>query len=217
MENLMEHLENNIIKQKLESLDTLPENYEVNLASKFDLVMQANPKPKKNLVLWLSIPISIAASILVVFLFGELQLSKGKSASLAIVQNQISLPFNNSANQISLGYPTRPKLKEKQKVKTNSTSKSLKPVEQIKEINLVASSHLITDSLVSITQVLAQEVPKKNKKTRFKDLDFNDQILPVNLALESKKEIHFFKVKLPEAQLVNSIQGERALSYRQSF
>lgn len=217
MENLMEHLENNIIKQKLESLDTLPENYEVNLASKFDLVMQANPKPKKNLVLWLSIPISIAASILVVFLFGELQLSKGKSASLAIVQNQISLPFKNSANQISLGYPTRPKLKEKQKVKTNSTSKSLKPVEQIKEIKLVASSHLITDSLVSITQVLAQEVSKKNKKSRFKDLDFNDQILPVNLALESKKEIHFFKVKLPEAQLVNSIQGERALSYRQSF
>ena len=217
MENLMEHLENNIIKQKLESLDTLPENYEVNLASKFDLVMQANPKPKKNLVLWLSIPISIAASILVVFLFGELQLSKGKSASLAIVQNQISLPFNNSANQISLGYPTRPKLKEKQKVKTNSTSKSLKPVEQSKDIALVASSHLITDSLISIPQVFAQEVPKKNKKSRFKDLDFNDQILPVNLALESKKEIHFFKVKLPEAQLVNSIQGERALSYRQTF
>lgn len=213
----MEHLENNIIKHKLESLDSLPENYEVNLASKFDLVMQANPKPKKNLVLWLSIPVSIAASILVVFLFVELQLNKGKLASLAKVQNQISLPLKSPSSQISLGYPTRPKLKEKQKVKTNSTSKSLKPVEQSKEITLVASSHLITDSLVSIPQVLAQEVPKKNKKSRFKDLDFNDQILPVNLALESKKEIHFFKVKLPEAQLVNSIQGERALSYRQTF
>jgi hypothetical protein len=65
----MEHLENNIIRKKLESLEELPSNYDVNLASKFDLVMQANQPKKKNYLLWLAVPSSIAASFILFLIF----------------------------------------------------------------------------------------------------------------------------------------------------
>ncbi|MFY8021173.1 MAG: hypothetical protein ACOVP1_08245 [Bacteroidia bacterium] len=213
----MEHLENNIIKQKLESLDTLPEYYEVNLHSKFDLVMQANQKPKKNIMIWLSLPISIAASILLIFFLFDLNANKSLSASkIQFEKTKIqSLPL--STKQIVLGYPTRPKLKGNLNVKVQSTKPATPNLQQNKPLISEAQLNLRTDSMVSNIPELAQATSIKKKKNRFQDLDFNEQIIPGNLASESKKEIHFVKFKLPDGVLVNSVQSEKILSYRQSF
>lgn len=59
----MELLENNIIQQKLNSLDTLPEGYAPSMSSKFELLMTAAPAEKKQSKWLYFIPAGIAATI----------------------------------------------------------------------------------------------------------------------------------------------------------
>ncbi len=64
----MELLENNIIQQKLNSLDTLPEGYTPSMASKFELLMTAAPAEKKQSKWLYFIPAGIAATIALLIL-----------------------------------------------------------------------------------------------------------------------------------------------------
>ncbi len=212
----MELLENKIIKEKLESLDKLPSNYEVDLASKFDLVMQANQPKKKNFLLWLSVPASIAASFILFLLFGQSNIPSTQIVSK--VQKHQTIKFDNvkPQKQMAIGFPIRVKNK-----KVNNSNKKLESkivtVPQLAENNLQMNTIEKVDSLVSEIQIVSNSINKKTKKYRFQEIDFNEQVVQVNLASEAKKEASFIKFKFPDRAAVNSFQPDRNFSYRQSF
>jgi hypothetical protein len=212
----MEHLENNIIRKKLESLEELPSNYEVNLASKFDLVMQANQPKKKNYLLWLAVPASIAASFILFLIFGQSNISSTQIASK--VQKHQTIKFDNikPQKQMAIGFPIRVKTK-----KVNNSNKKIESkiatVPQLAENNQQVNTIEKTDSLVSEIQIVSNNPNQKQKKSRFREIDFNEQVDQVNFASEAKKEASFIKFKFPDRAAVNSIQPDRNFSYRQSF
>ncbi len=212
----MEHLENNIIRKKLESLEELPSNYEVNLASKFDLVMQANQPKKKNYLLWLAIPSSIAASFILFLMFGQTMNQKTQTA-LKVENRQTSkFEYIKPQKQMAIGFPIRVKNKKVSSPAKKAESKTI----TVPQIALNTQQENITeqvDSLVSEIQIASNNSNQKHKKSRFREIDFNEQIIPVHLASESKKESGFIRFKLPDAAAVSSIQPEKVLSYRQSF
>lgn len=209
----MELLENKIIREKLESLDKLPSNYEVDLASKFDLVMQANQPKKKNYLLWVAVPASIAASFVLFLMFGN---SQFQSANTALkVQNHQSNNFEDlkTPKQMAIGYPVKVKGKKlatpskKVDFKTSTIPQSIQQANQFTKV----------DSVFSEIQIVSNNSNLKQKKSRFREIDFNEQLIPVNLASESKKEQGFIRFKLPDGAAVTTIQPEKFLSYRQSF
>jgi hypothetical protein len=212
----MEHSENNIIREKLNSLEELPSNYEVNLASKFDLVMQANQPKKKNYLLWLAVPASIAASFILFLLFGQSNIPSTQIASK--VQKHQTTKFDNvkPQKQMAIGFPIRVKNK-----KVNIPSKKVESKviisPQLAVDNQQEKKIQKTDSLISEIQIVSNNSNEKHKKSRFREIDFNEQIIPVHLASESKKEPNFIRFKFPDGAVINSIQPEKVLSYRQSF
>jgi hypothetical protein len=212
----MEHLENNIIRKKLESLEELPSNYEVNLASKFDLVMQANQPKKKNYLLWLAVPASIAASFILFLIFGQSNIPSTQIVSK--VQKHQTIKFDNikPQKQMAIGFPIRVKNKKVSSPAKKVESKTVS-VPQIAVITHQENKIEKTDSIVSEIQIVSNNSNQKHKKSRFREIDFNEQIIPVHLASESKKESGFIRFKLPDGPAVSSIQPEKILSYRQSF
>jgi hypothetical protein len=212
----MEHLENNIIRKKLESLEELPSNYDVNLASKFDLVMQANQPKKKNYLLWLAVPASIAASFILFLIFGQSNISSTQIASK--VQKHQTTKFNSikPQKQMAIGFPIRVKNKKVISPAKKVESKTI-TVPQIAVNTKQENKTEQIDSLVSEIQIASNNPNQKQKKSRFREIDFNEQVDQVNFASEAKKEASFIKFKFPDRAAVNSIQPDRNFSYRQSF
>ncbi len=212
----MEHLENNIIRKKLESLEELPSNYEVNLASKFDLVMQANQPKKKNYLLWLAVPASIAASFILFLIFGQSNIPSTLIASK--VKKPQTSKFDNikPQKQMAIGFPIR--VKNKKAISPSKKVESKTTIVPQLAVNTKQENKTDQiDSLVSEIQIVSNNSNQKQKKSRFREIDFNDQVLPVNLASESKKEPNFIRFKFSDGAAINSIQPEKVLSYRQSF
>jgi hypothetical protein len=212
----MEHLENNIMRKKLESLEELPSNYEVNLASKFDLVMQANQPKKKNYLLWLAVPSSIAASFILFLIFGQTFNQSTQTAFQVIKYQTTKFDTIKPQKQMAIGFPVRVKNKKVSSPAKKVESKTI-TVPQIAVNTRQENKTEQVDSIVSEIQIASNNSNKKQKKSRFREIDFNEQVIPVHLASESKKESAFIRFKLPDGPAVSSIQPEKVLSYRQSF
>lgn len=166
----MELLENNIIQQKLNSLDTLPEGYAPSMSSKFELLMTAAPAEKKQSKWLYFIPAGIAATI----------------ALLVLVQpDTTSVDFNTQhyagrlQNTAVIAAPVQitetPAVAVKQ-IPTKRT-KQVSPAVQLAVAPAPVPVHheeevvLATDTT---TLHLASAPIEQQKKIRFIEVDFDD-------------------------------------------
>jgi hypothetical protein len=149
-------------------------------------------------------------------IFGQSNIPSTQTASK--VQKHQTKKFDNvkPQKQMAIGFPIRVKNK---KVNTPSKKVESKVITspQLAVDNQQEKKIQKTDSLISEIQIVSNNSNQKQKKSRFREIDFNDQVLPVNLASESKKEPNFIRFKFPDGAAINSIQPEKVLSYRQSF
>jgi len=165
----MELLENNIIQQKLNSLDTLPEGYTPSMASKFELLMTAAPTEKKQSKWLYFIPAGIAATI----------------ALLILVQpdyTSVDCNTQHYAGRLQYTEVVDPvQVTETPSVAVKQTrSKRTKPVLPAVQL-AVAPAPLTTrqpeEEVVAVdttTQLLASAPVVTQKKIRFTEVDFDD-------------------------------------------
>lgn len=168
----MELLENNIIQQKLNSLDTLPEGYAPSMSSKFELLMTAAPAEKKQSKWLYFIPAGIAATI----------------ALLVLVQpDNTSLDFNTQhyagrlQNTAVIAAPVQitetPAVAVKQ-IRTKRT-KQVSPAVQLAVAPVPVPVPVHQEEVVALatdttTFHLASAPVEQQKKIRFIEVDFDD-------------------------------------------
>lgn len=175
----MEWLENNILKEKLEQLDTLPEGYSPSLESKFELLMAAAPAPaKRSLRIYYLIP-AAAAAVVVVFLY----------LSGAPQQMQYAAEYYRGHEVVQPAATTPPVLKTEtiahiQKTQYARKRHTIKKTVPADVITQTAPQHvaLVTPVVTeqTITSAVSDNTQKKEKKVRYTEIDFDDE--PVTVA-----------------------------------
>lgn len=164
----MELLENNIIQQKLNSLDTLPEGYAPSMSSKFELLMTAAPAEKKQSKWLYFIPAGIAATI----------------ALLVLVQpDNSSVDFNTQhyAGRLQNTEVASAQVKETpavavKQIRTKKT-KQVSPAVQLAVAPAPVPVHQEEEMVLAVdttTRLLASVPVVPQKKIRFTEVDFDD-------------------------------------------
>lgn len=163
----MELLENNIIQQKLNSLDTLPEGYTPSMASKFELLMTAAPAEKKQSKWLYFIPAGIAATI----------------ALLILVQphyTSVDCNTQHYAGRLQSTVAVAPaQVAETPTVVVKQTRiKSTKQISPVVQLAVTPATTSQPEEVVATadttTQLLAAAPVVPQKKIRFTEVDFDD-------------------------------------------
>jgi len=174
----MENLENKIIASKLEELNTLPQDYQPNLDSKWALIessLDAGSEEKKRLFVWMP----AAASVLIFSFFGVLFFLGDKTKPIAFdkQQDNITKPHREIRSAIRLQSET-----QKVEVITNRKPKDRMPIvkKESKITHLAVSLNVVSDNSTyqvpnaAVEVVVAKESTIKKKKSRYVQLDFDD-------------------------------------------
>lgn len=165
----MELLENNIIQQKLNSLDTLPEGYVPSMSSKFELLMTAAPAEKKQSKWLYFIPAGIAATIAL------LVLVQPDTTSVDFNTQHYAGRLQHTAVTAPVQITETPVVAVKQ-IRTKRT-KQVSPAVQLAVAPAPVPVHqeevvvLATDTN---TLLLASAPVVPQKKIRFTEVDFDD-------------------------------------------
>ncbi|MBK7572898.1 MAG: hypothetical protein IPI10_15250 [Bacteroidetes bacterium] len=184
----MENLENKLIADKINSLDTLPDGYVPNLEAKWAL-LQSKEKNEKISFLWgRKTWMKIAACLLILLLSGIVWISK------------TSQPKSEIANSTSPSKPSLPKVekvvnssekfatitsenKSIDKSKNKSRSTIVTNEVPVKEVLHTDKEEIVLnpptiDTIITLQEVnLASVENSKLKKARYTQLDFEDAIL----------------------------------------
>ena len=176
----MEWLENNILKEKLEQLDTLPEGYTPSLDSKFELLMAATSAPAKRVSrLYYLIPASAAAAVVVMFFYFSGVEQKVEYAAHYYSGHQLAEPavVNTHIQQSE----TVAQVQKKQRIRKRLRTKTA-PAAEVK-VAFLGNEHMANTPVVeeqNTTLVAIENTPKKEKKVRYTEVDFDDK--PIHVA-----------------------------------
>lgn len=203
-------LEDKIIKQKIDSLEKLPEGYEPNLESKWNLIETGLNEGNKKKVAIIWYRIAIAAMLLMIG-GGTLMLLKTETESHlqqhANIRNKIETITSTEIKVV----PVNSKIVLQ--TPQNNLIKKL-PVEFIKSENIVqidSSKH--NEIIQSKTQNEFVAVIEKSKRTRFIEVDFNDKP-SFSINPEPSFASQQFKFKIG---FTNSISSSENTSENSSF
>lgn len=182
----MEMHSNNIIKQKIDSINSLPQNYEPNLESKWELLEAGLKSNKPKLFVFWFNRIGSAAAILL--LFGGI----GIYVIKVVKPTNLKKPATAQVQRIEKKEYGKPSLKSNsmaniQPINTNKDvivkPKKLKKVIEKEPLMITDNKHLDTPiHLVTIAENRAMETVKKHK--RFTEIDFEEPVLNKPLAIK---------------------------------
>jgi hypothetical protein len=191
----MEMHSNNIIKQKIDSINSLPQNYEPNLESKWELLeasLESNkPKP---IVFWFN-RIGSAAAILL--LFGGI----GIYVIKVVKPTNLKKPATAQVQRIEKKEHGKPSLKSNsmaniQPINNNKDvvvkQKKLKKVIEKEPLMITETKHLDTPiHSVTIVETRTMETVKKYK--RFTEIDFEEPLLknPLEIKVANIQNLKF--------------------------
>lgn len=182
----MQHLDKNMLQEKLESLDQLPAGYQPDLNSKWNLLETAldgntEKKRKKFIIRW-----SVAASLLLLlglayYIASEQkfhpvvksQISEQEKGNNSIIKKTpLSNPVvNSSIAQKSSGNQPRKKIK-KQNVIPPTPAKTVSPPQENLTSALV---HVQEEALVaSLTEVAEEKIVQPS--SRYVQIDFDSEV-----------------------------------------
>jgi len=193
----MEIQEDNIIKQKVNSLDGLPEGYEPNLESKWNIIETGldENKRKKKIIGWYRIAI---AAMLLIIGGGSLFLLRTDALQPTQVENkQFQKAITPTENLVS---QAKNSLSKKESKKYIYHPIKMDSHETLVSQPLVSENKMETDSFTRLTEsakVIAEITltDTKTKRTRFVELDFNDQPLTTNHSNEPLFASQFIRFK----------------------
>lgn len=182
----------NIFKQKIDSINSLPSNYEPNLESKWEL-LEASLKPnkKKPFIYWFN---KIGAVAAVVLLFGAIgiygvkiikptNVKKPGTAQVYTIEKEKYAANTNIKNKI-LPVVTHQKVIAKQK-KVNVTTEQKPP--------LLTESKPVDTPIISVTLAENKEEETVKKQKRFTEIDFGETVVtkPLEIKVASTQNIKF--------------------------
>lgn len=241
----METTQDKLIREKLNSLDTLPEEYSLSLDSKWELLMAGQPEKKGDKKIWWY---AVAASLLLLFGFSFIFFSSENQPQvpqIASINENNPQKLNNTQTSIS-GTPAIQKkelaeFSEKAERKPNEvaqngilkTSKTQvvenKPI--LAEIKIAKISSLPPSSATQLPSsepvatepiLVASEIskPALKKNSRFVEMDF-DTPVSLNAKPEAVQTAQLnIKIKLlPKAQNTGTevVQNEKPLRLQHTF
>lgn len=176
----MEWLENNILKEKLEQLDTLPEGYTPSLDSKFELLKAATHAPAKRVSrLYYLIPASAAAAVVILFFYFSGVEQKVEYAAHYYSGHQLAEPavVNTHIQQSE----TVAHVQKTKRVRKLYSAKTVPGTEVPAPV--VAEEHIANTPVVEEQNkvlVAIENTSKKEKKVRYTEVDFDDK--PIRVA-----------------------------------
>lgn len=240
----METTQDKLIREKLNSLDTLPEGYAPSLDSKWELLIAGQPEPKKQpQYFWYA----AAASLLLLLGFGFLFLETSKPAAEIVAKTQISMqtpPPASTEKQPVIQQKINTKNAIAKQEKTAETkiafakvaSKNamvLTPKTQAQakysenpEIELSAESNAIISqpaigTAKESSQLAVAEIPKTTlkKKARFVEMDFEAPQKPLMAQRAPQPAKVQFKLKILPKETENTavVQNENPLRLQHTF
>lgn len=207
----MENLENDIIKNKIDSLHELPDGYMPDLDSKWEILESAmnDPKKKRISMFW---PLTVVAASVLVFI-GTLFLSK---PAINIVQNKSSFEKEiKSGNEIVQNSKVSPdsyrvqndtKIEERKSVQNsknrsgdyrvqNSNKNELNKKDKI-ELIVHEMGVIQSDTIKEISNIILAETKPaaRNKKRKFVEINFDAPVQPATVenSPEEKISVRFF-------------------------
>lgn len=194
----MEMYSNNIIKGKIDSVDTLPEGYTPNLSNKWELLEAGlvKQKEKKPLLLYIRQTASVAALLLLfggvgLFLIKQVQTPPAaKPATSFNTGKQADKKEAVQPKMVAQNTSTQAPQKSKHPKTAMINTKPALQAEEITEEPLMA----FIDSPKVLTTVAVDQIPAKAK--RFTEIDFNEPIVSVKTSMENVVASQKFKFKI---------------------
>lgn len=194
----MEMHSNNIIKDKIDSVDTLPDGYMPNLDNKWELLEAGLVKQqeKKTLLFYIRQTTAIAALLL---LFGGVGLYLIKQVQTTPTVKTAS-SFNATKQKDKMAV-----LKQeisKQNTITQASKKHLPTKPSVVKKNMILAPEVFTENPVitfidspKVTQIMAAEHLTAKAK-RFTEIDFNEPIVSAKTSMENVVASQRFKFKI---------------------
>ena len=243
----METMQDKLIREKLNSLDTLPEGYTPSLDSKWELLMAGQPQKKEpKRQFWYA----AAAGFLLLLTFGFLFLRSAKKPVTEIIAHT-SVPQKLNSTSIPENHQTAPEEnvaendsaeRQKTAIASNTVSKIASKNAMVKGLKTPPSdkteeklamkssseSNLAKAEPNSVfkeqtTSLIAVEAPKsiQKKKARFVEMDFEAEAKPRMVASEKAPTTKMqFKLKiLPKTneEAPAVVQNEKPLRLQHTF
>ncbi len=205
----MEQQDDKIIRDKLNTLDTLDAGYEPNLESKWSVLEAGLKKEEKGRRIVLLHRIAIAAAILIL----------GTGAWLLLKVNSVNNEENKFAvRQTIIKDPKKPAAQDPVKVETalavNKLTKQIRPEKtRIKSmvpdqiptpIAAQPDTFHANENIVIENQIAIAETKPKTTKQRYVELDFNEPAISKNLPSEPVMAAQQFKFRIGFHSLVSS-------------
>jgi hypothetical protein len=183
----MDMLENKKIRDKINSLDELPESYHPNMASKWSLLeagLERNDNDKRKVIAWKRITVAavllmMAGSAFVLFNYKETSQLSEKSTVIESAPTLSEANVPNASTSLSMTeQQSVPEMKKDlQGIKKPERKKYLSAPIKEDRIAVIPIKDSIVQPLAPVkeTGMLTANAPKA-KKRRFIEMDFNDNI-----------------------------------------
>jgi hypothetical protein len=170
----MENLENKIIQEKINSLNSLPEGYQPSLAGKWELIEASLEGRKSKRPLW---NWSSAAAILMVA--GVFWLNIKSEQPLKMVQ-QAKESKNKTVVVKTEKQLTRMVIEKKEKQRSKHKGVNKKPVVAPEAVDIIRMVMVSTDSVIPVADIQKKPLVAQVRKTKpaIQVVDFTDSIKP---------------------------------------
>jgi hypothetical protein len=209
----MEMHSNNIIKQKIDSINSLPQNYEPNLESKWELLEASLKSNKSKPFIFGFNRIGSAAAVLL--LFGGI----GIYVIKVIKPANLKKPATAQVQRIEKENYTKPSLKKDSMANAKQDvivkPKSLKKITEAEPLMITENKHIDTPIIsVAIAENMVIESVKKYK--RFTEIDFEEPLLkkPLEIKVASIQNLKFkIGTTLPNKSLTGASADNLSFSF----
>ena len=230
----MEAMQDKLIREKLNSLDSLPEGYAPSLDSKWELLRAGKPEKKKTPVyFWYA----VAASLLLLLSFGLIfwQIETPVTENVpekAVAKHEIpaektkpnTLEYSNYASQANSIKPAVASVTSTQKNGMVKAAKTIIPkqIAEISSIDATVKPATVTQTTEEEPVLIAAENSKitSKKKNRYVEVDFEAPETPQRLPQPVQTAQLQFKIRIlpqiPEAGQT-SAQAQNPLRLEHSF
>ena len=232
----METMQDKLIRQKLNSLDTLPEGYAPSLDSKWELLIAGQTEPKKRpTFIWYA----VAASLLLLLSFGFLffQVSNqpektviAQTNAIASSQKSVAFPEEKPENTPEVATLEKAAIQAETIIKNAmpepvKTKTSAREIAKVQPVFNPETPTQTPEPAVSTSEtapnLLAAENPKmqRRKKTTFVEMDFDAPTKPQMAKTANQLAKVQFRVKIlpKEAENTAVVQNEKPLRLQHTF